>query len=64
MGEMIVYVEKRDGKRNVGFYEGEREKRLFGVVEGKRMGVNGLRGECGWWWKEIVSEIEKDWREL
>lgn len=64
MGEKIVYMEKRDGKRNVGFDEGERDKRLLGVVEWEKMGVNGLRGEWGWWWKEMVSEIEKDWKDL
>ena len=47
MGEMIVGIEKREGKRNVGFEEKERVKRILERVEEKKVRVKGLRGEWG-----------------
>lgn len=64
IGELIVGIEKREGKRNVGLEEKERVKRLFERFEEKKVIMKGLRGDWGWCCEEIVEEIGKEWKRL
>lgn len=55
---IIVGIEVMDGNTNVHFRQQDTLKRIFDRLEGKGLGINRFRADCGQYSKEIIDVVE------
>ena len=60
IGNMIVYVENRDGNANVKIAQDETLTRLFGLLERNEIRINRSRMDAGSYSKNIIDTVSKN----